>query len=165
MIRTALARASLITFVVVFSLVQFYQYSTKRIFNPTEWYGFSRGSDAGIDIRSPTKRAIAEIYFLPTPTFSAFAVREYRDRCRETDTYNLNGSNQYRGVMYCNSARLSGDELLSSFNYFKILVDGLYYDFYSTHLKHALTALLSAVSAIIALVIVTRLGRWVRAGA
>jgi hypothetical protein len=168
MLKTAIARASIVLFFLIFIATTLYGYSTIRIISPTEWYGYSQGSEAGIDIRSPTRLAISAITFLPKPTYSPIVLEEYTKRCGSLEREPVQSYNKrkyYRGVLFCNGAALTGESLEQSYNYFIVQIDNLYSSFYGEHFGIILTSFGLSFAGILFLLLASRIVRWVRSGA
>jgi hypothetical protein len=110
--------------------------------HPAEWYAWTQGSEAtqgeaGIDVRSPTGRAIAVLDFIPQRHWIAYESMNaaYRRRC-DIDALASRGlknvSAEYRGVLLCNSGLLaSQQEFDIAHSYFRFRVDELYSRWYS----------------------------------
>ena len=167
MLKTALARASIVVFIITFFISYLYIYNGSRISAPREWYGYSQGEDAEIDIRSPNGRAIAAITLIPMNSWSGITHAEYQKRCGSFELaargVNISQIN-YRGVLYCNSSNLNDKKFDDSFAYFKILIDNMYGEFYGKHIENIFYAIGIAFAGLFGLLGGSRLVRWIFAG-
>jgi hypothetical protein len=92
--------------------------------SPTEWYFWTQGADAGIDIRSPNARAIIDAdIFAP---WSDDGRRSFGTRCnvsglmeRAQEKKVLTTGTEWRGVSLCNPAGLEGEEFDVAASYFR----------------------------------------------
>jgi hypothetical protein len=137
---------------------------------PTDWYFFTQGEDAQIDIRSPTNRAIVDFDVYPfkaLPNYWDEAWATYHRRC-SVETLEQQGIRtigaEYRGVALCNAAGLNGEKYAVAEKCFRQRVDGLYYELYSEEANRFVSyvgiGLLTWITALLAWIV----GNWILAG-
>jgi hypothetical protein len=137
---------------------------------PTDWYFFTQGEDAQIDIRSPTNRAIVDFDVYPfkaLPDYLDEALDKYKRRC-SWELLVKQGvrtmGTEYRRVQLCNAAGLSGEKYDIADKYFKQRVDGLYSQLYLEEangiISYVGVGLLIGITALLTWIVVN----WILAG-
>jgi hypothetical protein len=170
-LRTRSSRAFLVLFglAVTGSIVVWYWIGPTHL-KPTDLYYWTEAiSTAGIDIRSPNRKAIinSDLY-PPSGPLSAELRRRLKERC-DWSARNISANAgsavtvgaEWRGVSLCNTANLDKEEFEVAHNYFKTRVDGDYNRFYSGSTGDLLAFIVVGLIAWCLLLIGWRICRWV----
>jgi hypothetical protein len=114
------------------SVAVWYWAPPQRYVHPTEFYYWTQGDEAGIDIRSPTRRAIVEMDAVPLvyhPNYREAGINMTR-RCNIGSQQVTGGpllmGALWRDVQLCNAAALKEEQFTVANSYFRFLVDEHY---------------------------------------
>lgn len=100
-------------------------------FHPSEWYFYTQGQGAQLDVRSPTGRAIVDAAPIPKLSHPAYrsGLIDYQNRCGFEQLIARRAtplSSTFRNVTLCNSAALDKEQFDIAEKYFRQQVDDLY---------------------------------------
>jgi hypothetical protein len=167
MLRTKSSRFFLVLLAVFVGVaVTLFVRDASTAFHPSSVYFYTQ-SPVGIDIRSPTGKAIIELGLFET--FSSRTDPTWRQRCSVTEPMSVARPSRisgaiWRDVYLCNAADLKGDDFATAQVYFKSRVDELFTGYYVSLASGLAFYLAIAVLLWAALLGMWRIFRWVSAG-
>jgi hypothetical protein len=145
-------------------------YGRSRYIHPTDWYFWTQDADAGIDIRSPTRRAMIDTDFTPIASWSESRVKLFEDRCDVSRLLATSRASvvttdaEWRHVTLCNPAALKGEQFEIASGYFRTRVDELYSQMYFEMAWDLSSYIVGALAVWVVLLSGLRIGSWVKAG-
>jgi hypothetical protein len=138
----------------------------------TKSYFWTQERNAGIDIRSPTRRAIIDASIYPSYAISSYenyqrALQLLNQRCDPAELASrqiFTAGALWRDVELCNAAGLTGEEFDVANQYFRSRVDELYSQLYLSMTVSLLSHILAALVIWGFLFVAWRTCSWVMAG-
>ncbi|MER9255020.1 hypothetical protein NKL07_08020 [Mesorhizobium sp. C280B] len=167
--KTRSSRWFLLLFIAFNAAALGFWYFSIDYFPPKNWYGYTQGADAGIDIQSPTGKAIMVMEFLPViGSGTNYELKRYDERCGLEALAKFPGRPlglTYREVYFCNAAGLSDADFSVASGYFKQTIDGMYSQRYGRMARDVAWLLAVASLAWLACFLLLWAMRWANAPA